>query len=122
MWDWDRILVVSQFEPEAIWKAFRAMSLHEIIIALSRAMIVIEAGAVGGTLSAGLSTLKAGKPLFVAVYDHMGEAAPGNAHLLERGGRPLARSRVTGRANLDRVRVTIEGGEVDHRVEQPALL
>ena len=70
-WDWDRILVVSQFEPEAIWKAFRAMTRNETIIALSHAMIVIEAVATGGTLSAGLSTLKAGKPLFVAVYDQM---------------------------------------------------
>lgn len=62
------------------------MTRNETIIALSRAMIVIEAGPTGGTLAAGLSTLAAGKPLFVAVYEHMDETAPGNAHLLERGG------------------------------------
>jgi DNA processing protein len=105
LWDWSRVLVISQFEPCAIWKVFRAMARNELIIALSRAMIVIEAGATGGTLSAGLSTLSAGKPLFVAVYEQTGQTAPGNVELLERGGEPLSRSRSTGRANLERVRV-----------------
>ena len=26
VWDWSRVLVVSQFEPSAAWKAFRAMN------------------------------------------------------------------------------------------------
>ena len=48
MWDWDRVLVVSQFQPDEPWKAFRAMTRNQLIIALSRVMIVIEAGENGG--------------------------------------------------------------------------
>jgi DNA processing protein len=107
LWDWSRVLVLSQFEPTAPWQAYRAMERNAVIIALSRAMIVIEAGATGGTLNAGLTTLANGKPLFVAIYEKMAVNAPGNALLIERGGVPLAKSRTTGRANLDRVRMAI---------------
>lgn len=110
VWDWDRVLVVSQFEPAAVWRTDRAMQRNGIIIALSRAMIVIEAGPTGGTLNAGLSTLAAGKPLFVAIYEQMEAQAPGNARLLDKGAFRLARSRATGRANLDRVRSAVEYG------------
>ncbi|MBF0334070.1 MAG: DNA-processing protein DprA, partial [Alphaproteobacteria bacterium] len=81
VWNWQRVLVISQYEPAAPWQAWRAMSRNEVIIGLSRAMIVIEAGATGGTLNAGLSTLTAGKPLFVAIYEKLEETAPGNARL-----------------------------------------
>jgi DNA processing protein len=100
VWDWTRVLVISQFEAAALWRAGRAMARNQIIIALSQAMIVIEAGATGGTLNAGLSTLAAGKPLFVARYERVDVNALGNAILLDRGGLPLSRSRSTGRANL----------------------
>lgn len=108
VWDWTRVLVISQFEPAASWQAFRAMTRNGLIISLSRAMIVIEAGTKGGTLEAGLSTLKAGKPLFVAYYQDMNEQAPGNAILLERGGMWLAKLKATGRANLRRVLEAVE--------------
>jgi DNA processing protein len=108
VWDWDRVLVVSQFEPSAVWKIYRATARNMIIIALSRAMILIKAGPAGGTLNAGLSTLSAGKPLFVVVYERMDECAAGNARLLGRGGMPLKQSRATGKANLERVRIAVE--------------
>lgn len=100
VWDWNRVLVVSQFEPEASWSVFRAMDRNRLIIALSRAMIVVEAGESGGTVSAGLSTLKAGKPLYVAVYENMPEKAPGNARLLQLGGKQVFKGRSTGRAKM----------------------
>jgi DNA processing protein len=121
VWDWDRVLVVSQFEPNAVWQAYRAMARNEVIIALSRAMIVIEAGATGGTLDAGLRTLSAGKPLFVAMYEQMDEKVPGNAQLLGNGGVAIAKSRSTGRANLERVRVAVESVQ-PVRQSQPALI
>ncbi|CAA7616486.1 putative DNA protecting protein DprA [Magnetospirillum sp. LM-5] len=123
-WDWRRVLVLSQFPPDAAWQAYRAMERNALIVALSKAMIVIEAGATGGTLNAGLATLSAGKPLFVAVYEDMGGSAVGNAALLERGGMPLARSRTTGRANLEKVRAATQGFGVGivPRGAQPALL
>lgn len=103
VWDWDRVLVVSQYPDNAVWCANQAMKRNETIIALSRAMIVIEAGETGGTVNAGLSTLKSRKPLFVARYQDTERQAPGNAKLLELGGHPLSRSRQTGRASFQSV-------------------
>lgn len=100
VWDWARVLVLSQFVPNAIWQAYRAMARNEVIIALSRAVIVIEAGESGGTLAAGLRTLEVGKPLFVADYENIDRVAPGNALLLGKGAQRLRRSRETGRANV----------------------
>lgn len=104
VWDWQRALVISQFVPKAVWQAYRAMERNEVIIALSRAMIVVEAGETGGTLAAGLRALQLKKPLFVAEYENIGEVAPGNAHLLDRGASRLRRSRETGRANVAALR------------------
>ena len=100
VWDWNRVLVVSQFEPDASWSVYRAMDRNRLIIALSRAMIVVEAGESGGTVNAGISTLKAGKPLYVAVYENMPEKAPGNEKLLQLGGKRVFKGRVSGRAKM----------------------
>jgi DNA processing protein len=100
VWDWNRVLVVSQFEPSAPWSVFRAMDRNRLIVALSRAMIVVEAGESGGTVSAGLSTLKAGKPLYVAVYKNMPQNAPGNEKLLRLGGKRVFKGRSSGRAKM----------------------
>lgn len=103
VWDWKRVLVISQFEPDDAWKAFRAMTRNQLIIALSRVMIVIEAGGKGGTLNAGMETLRYGMPLYVAEYQDMSVNACGNKILLELGARRLAKSRETNRANLVKV-------------------
>ena len=118
VWDWGRVLVISQFEPEAIWRHYRAMSRNELIIALSRAVIVIEAGEKGGTLAAGLSTLKSQKPLFVANYEAIEEQAPGNARLLSMGAHRLSRSRRTGRANIARLAQIAATGSSDSQTAQ----
>lgn len=104
VWDWSRVLVISQFVPQAVWQAYRAMQRNEVIIALSRAMIVVEAGETGGTLAAGMRALELGKPLFVAEYENISEVAPGNAKLLEKGAARLRRSRESGRANVAALR------------------
>ena len=85
LWDWNRILVISQFVPRAVWRADRAMERNKIIVALSRAIIVIEARESGGTLNAGFSALQMKKPLFVALYEDMNGAREGNEQLI-RGG------------------------------------
>lgn len=100
VWDWNRALVVSQFAPDAPWTVFHAMERNDLIIGLSRAMVVVEAGDTGGTLGAGKATLKSGKPLYVAVYENMPENAPGNDLLLKMGGKRLSKSRASGRAKL----------------------
>ena len=102
-WDWSRVLVVSQFEPDVPWRSYNAMARNKIILGLSCAMIVIEAGDRGGTLDAGKSTLEANTPLFVARYSNAGEQARGNEILIGMGGVPLNRLKSTNRANMDKV-------------------
>lgn len=104
VWDWSRALVLSIFPDNAVWRAHQAMQRNETIIALSRAMIVIEAGETGGTLAAGLRTLELHNPLFVADYENVETVAPGNARLLSEGAERLRRSRETGRANVAALR------------------
>ena len=103
VWDWSRVLVISPFNPDDPWRAFRAMARNKLIIALSKAMIVIEAGEKGGTLHAGKETLKAGLPLCVAHYQDMSAHARGNQLLLDMGAEKLSKSRTTNRANFVRV-------------------
>ena len=103
VWDWERVLVVSQFEPDEPWKVFRTMTRNQLIIALSQVILVIEAGEKGGTLNAGKETLKSGLPLYVAQYQDMSVDARGNQLLLDMGARKLTKSRSTNRANLTKV-------------------
>ncbi|MBI5518913.1 MAG: DNA-processing protein DprA [Desulfovibrio sp.] len=104
-WDWNRVLVISQFPPSTSWKAYHAMARNTLIIALSRAMIVIEAGATGGTLHAGLSTLKMGLPLYVVEYGDMPNEAPGNAELIAKGGFAVRKNPQLGLANIEPIRL-----------------
>jgi len=120
VWNWERVLVVSQFEPQQIWQAYRAMARNKVIISLSGAMIVIEAGERGGTLDAGRSTLDMGLPLFVAQYENMISEAQGNKLLLEMGGVPLNRLRSTNRANMARVNDSLSDPNI--ALVQPNLL
>lgn len=123
IWDWERVLVVSQFEPGAVWQGYRAMARNDLIIALSDAMVVIEAGEKGGTLHAGLKALKSRKPLFVVNYRNIEAHAPGNARLLRAGACALSKSRATGRAGFDRVVASVRDGAGNGRTdEQLALL
>lgn len=108
VWDWKRTLVVSQFEPHHGWQAYRAMARNRVIISLSGAMIVIEAGNRGGTLDAGKSTLELGLPLFVAQYEHMSADAEGNDILMKMGGVPLNKLRSTNRANMAKVKDALQ--------------
>ena len=104
VWDWQRVLVISQFAPADVWRVSRAMARNAVLIALSKAMIVIEAGKdkKGGTYAAGTETTKMGLPLFVVDHgENMQTAAPGNYSLIVQGGRRLGRNKKTGRANMD---------------------
>lgn len=101
IWDWNRILVISEFMPNEIWSVSRAMQRNTTIIALSDVMFLIEAKIKGGSIDAGEKTLKLNKPLFAPVYQGMPEEASGNQYLLNKGAYPLKKKRETNRANLD---------------------
>ncbi|MBI3700650.1 MAG: DNA-processing protein DprA [Afipia sp.] len=108
IWDWNRVLVISYFPREAIWRADRAMERNKAIVGLSDAVIVLEAGDRGGTLNAGYRALETHKPLFVVFFEDMADGREGNRQLIERGGIPLQRSRSTGKANLKSIFQIIE--------------
>lgn len=107
MWDWPRVLVITQFKPTEIWQAYRAMTRNQVIIGLSKAMIVIEAQEKGGTIEAGKSALKLKVPLFVAEYQDMTHT-PGNVRLLEMGAATLKKRQSAGRAKLTSLFEVIE--------------
>ncbi len=103
VWDWERILVISEFAPNAVWSVNRAMQRNSTIIALSNIMFLIEAKIKGGSIDAGNKTLQMKKPLFAPVYQGMPEEASGNRLLLTKGALPLMKKRETNRANLDKM-------------------
>ncbi len=100
VWDWDRVLVVSQFDPATVWRSYHAMARNKVIMGLSCAMIVVEAGEKGGTRAAGEEALKLRVPLFAVDYGFDETVARGNRALIKRGAKPLKRSKETGEPNL----------------------
>jgi DNA processing protein len=99
-WDDRRTLVVSEFGPNLPWSVNHAMQRNRTICGLSRAMILIEARATGGSIQAGRDCLRLGLPLFAAVYEGMPESATGNEELLRQGAKRLMKSRSTNRPNI----------------------
>lgn len=100
IWDWDRVLVISEFKPTEKWMASRAMKRNDTIIGMSDIIVVIEAGNTGGSLDAGEKTLNYGKPLFVPQYSVIPESAFGNEILLRKGAFPIKMSKETAKPNL----------------------
>lgn len=82
VWDPSRVLVVSQFSPTQTWNAGGAMTRNSVIIGLSLALVVVEAGERGGTLSAGQRALELGRRVIALQFSDM---SPGNAMLVENG-------------------------------------
>lgn len=107
VWDWSRVVVISYFPRNAVWRADRAMERNKAIVGLSDAVIVLEARDRGGTLNAGFRALEMHKPLFVAFFENMADGRQGNQQLIERGGIPLQRNRTTGKANLKKIFASI---------------
>lgn len=103
LWNYERILVLSQYDDVAVWRADRAMERNKIIVGASAATVVIEAGATGGTLDAGMTALKLGSPLFVAIYSDNLESNEGNRMLLRLGASKIGRSRDTGLVNISQI-------------------
>lgn len=90
----DKILIVSQFNPQVPWSAQNAMTRNELVCALSKAVIVIESGPekeekngkihYSGTYDAAKKAIKMGIPLFV-IDPSLFEIPPvGNITLLKK--------------------------------------
>ena len=103
LWDWDKILILSEFLPETPWSASNAMRRNSTIIGLSESMFIIEAGTTGGSLAAGMKTLEHRKKLIVPEFSNPEESATGNRLLLNAGAMPLRRDRRTLKPNLSSI-------------------
>lgn len=118
-WDRDRALVLSQFAPTQTWSAGAAMTRNGVIIGLSKALVVVEAGDTGGTLAAGTRALKLRRRVLALEFS----ATPiGNKMLLKDGAIP-----VRGRAELselldDLVHVADESVSTSGRVNEQFAL
>jgi len=99
-WDWERVLVISEFPPSHPWKTWNAMKRNKTILSMVGAMIVVEAGEKGGTLAAGMDAFKMGVPLFVVTRTDM-EASKGGQILIEMGGRKLGKNPNRDVANME---------------------
>jgi DNA processing protein len=89
LWDEERAVVVSEFQPRAIWSVGNAMQRNRTILGLADVAVVIESGPSGGTFAAAELALKRKLPLFVVNYRSPPPSAEGNKHLLDRGATPL---------------------------------
>lgn len=103
IWDWNRVLILSEFMPSDKWTASRAMLRNNTIIGLSDIIVVIEAGETGGSLDAGLKTIEREKYLFVPQYGIVPESALGNNLLIGKGAFPIKMKQETSRANLSKM-------------------
>ena len=90
----DNNLVISQFEPDAKWAAYMAMTRNKLVGALSGAVLVVASGPerdgggrMSGTFDAGSSALKMGVPLFVVTPGFFADRPEGNRQLIAKGGR-----------------------------------
>lgn len=90
----DNILVVSQFEPDAKWAAYMAMTRNKLVGALSGALVVIVSGPerdangrMSGTFDAGMAALKMEIPVFAVAPSFFIDPPLGNCQLIARGCR-----------------------------------
>lgn len=103
----EQLLVISQFDPDTEWDKTHALQRNLTILALSDAMIMVEARSTGGTFAAGNAALQLNHPLYVVSFQEVEETREGNAYFIEQGAHPILKSRSTGRANLDPLRQTV---------------
>lgn len=77
-----RTLFVSSFYPEREYSIFNSYERNRIIVALSKAVFIVEAPAEGGIFEAGKSAKSLEVPLFVAEYASYPKSASGNEKLI----------------------------------------
>lgn len=115
----NNFLALSHVDPNLKFAGNIAMDRNKIIVGLSKALIVLEAGMRSGTLDAGISALKYEKPLFTALYRDMYEFREGNEYFLKRGAHPLKMNRKTNKPNVDDIVNFISEHEKDIESKQP---
>jgi DNA processing protein len=83
-----KVLLLSQFHPDAQWVVSRAMERNKVVTGLAQIVIVAESDIQGGTWAGATGALRQNRPLYVR--DTTSSAPlPGNQALIELGGHPL---------------------------------
>jgi DNA protecting protein DprA len=83
-----KVLLLSQFHPDASWLVSRAMERNRVVTALAQVIIVAESDTKGGTWEGANGALKQKRSLYVRKSESL-DASPGNKLLLDKGGHPL---------------------------------
>ncbi len=83
-----KVLLLSQFHPDAPWVVSRAMERNKVVTGLAQIVIVAESDIEGGTWAGAMGALHQNKPLYVR-DTASSSTLPGNIALIERGGQPL---------------------------------
>lgn len=86
----EEALVISQFHPNSPWSSAFAMVRNKLVCALSKGVIVVEAGIDGGTVHAGRTALEMGVSLYVIDPGEFKTPPAGNQKLIELGGRGIS--------------------------------
>jgi DNA protecting protein DprA len=83
-----KVLLLSQFHPDAPWMVSRAMERNHVVTGLAQIVIVAESDSKGGTWEGANNALKQGRSLYVRQTGDS-DILPGNELLIEKGGHPL---------------------------------
>jgi DNA processing protein len=83
-----KVLLLSQFHPDAQWVVSRAMERNKVVTGLAQIVIVAESDVQGGTWAGATGALRQNRPLYVR-DTASSSTLPGNKALIELGGHPL---------------------------------
>ena len=83
-----KVLLLSQFHPDAQWVVSRAMERNKVVTGLAQIVIVAESDTEGGTWAGATGALRQNRPLYVR-DTASSSTLPGNKALIEQGGHPL---------------------------------
>jgi DNA processing protein len=83
-----KVLLLSQFHPDAPWVVSRAMERNKVVTGLAQIVVVVESDTKGGTWEGAKGALAQKRPVYVCQMDK--PALPGNDALLKIGTRPLS--------------------------------
>ena len=119
VWDWNRVLLISQFGLHQAWSIHNAMSRNNVICGLGQAMILIEAGITGGSMAAGKTCLEIKRPLFVPCISGYSEAYSGNNLLIKQGAVKFGKDSGSHKAKLSGVLEVLKRSDlIDDKVAQ----
>src|SRR6266566_22820 len=83
-----KVLLLSQFHPDAQWVVSRAMERNKVVTGLAQIVIVAESDTAGGTWAGATGALRQNRPLYVR-DTASSSTLPGNKALIELGGHRL---------------------------------